>query len=112
MLNKLSGIAKFLPQGIKHKNKYIKGMRKAVRDVFSAPLVVLAKLKSVIDIAHIIPASRAIHSTVVDGNIIPFSKPMIISKPIIPSMIYKILFIVKEWLRINFAKIVPHIGQR
>ena len=96
MLNKLSGIAKFLPPGIKHKNKYIKGMRKAVKDVFSTPLVVLAKLKSVIDIAHIRPARSAIHSTVVDGNIMPLSKPTIISKPIIPSMIEKILFIVKE----------------
>ena len=74
---------------MKHKNKYTKGMRKAVKDVFSKPLVVSAKLKSVIDIAHIRPARSAIHSTVGDGNIIPFSKLTIISKPIIPSMIKK-----------------------
>ena len=97
---------------MKHKNKYIKGIRQAVRDVFSTPLVVLAKLKIVIDIAHIIPASSAIHSTVVEGNTIPFSKPMMISKPIRPSMIEIILFRVKECLRMNLAKIVPHIGHK
>ena len=70
-------------------------MRKAVREGFSAPLVVLAKLKSVIDIAHIRPARSAIHSTVVDGNTMPLSKPTIISKPIMPSMIEIILFRVK-----------------
>ena len=81
---------------MKHKNRYIKGIRKAVRDVFSTPLVVLAKLKRVIDIAHITPASSAIHSTVVVGKKNPFSKPMIISKPIMPSMIEKIHFRVNE----------------
>ena len=87
-------------------------MKKAVKDVFSIPLVVLAKLKSVIDIAHTIPAKSAIHSTIVEGKKIPFSKPMIISKPIIPRMIEKILFNVNLCLRINFAKIVPHIGHK
>ena len=75
--NKLLGIIRCLPPGIKHKNKNIKGMKKAVKDVFSIPLVVLAKLKSVIDIAHIIPAESAIHSTIVEGKIIPFSTPII-----------------------------------
>ena len=87
-------------------------MRKTVSEVCSTPLVVLAKLKSVIDIAHTRPPKRAIHSTVVDGNIIPFSKPIIISKPIIPSMIEKILFRVNLCLRINLAKFVHHIGHK
>ena len=32
ILNKLLDIIKFLPPGIKHKNKNIKGMKKAVKD--------------------------------------------------------------------------------
>ena len=92
--NKLLDIIVLLPPGIKHSNKNINGTKKIVSEVFCNPEVDSAKLKIVNDIAHVIPAKIAIHSTKLEGKKNPCSIPIIISNPIKPNIIEIILFVV------------------
>ena len=92
--NKLLDIIVLLPPGIKHSNKNINGTKKIVSEVFCNPEVDSAKLKIVNDIAHVIPAKIAIHSTKLEGKKNPCLIPIIISNPIKPNIIEIILFVV------------------